>query len=117
MWWHDFGCGWVLQSEVAWEIPVDIDDAENEMHYNFALGKTLLGTCDWRFFSYLTPLIELNGITALNGDESGATVIDLTPGFRWAVGEEDHAGFGVSFPITNEQNFTSRFIFSFNHHF
>jgi|TARA_B100000809_G_scaffold266629_1_gene330366 hypothetical protein len=42
-------------------------------------GKTLMGTCDWQCFNYLTPLIELNGITSLNGDESGAKVIDLTP--------------------------------------
>jgi hypothetical protein len=87
------------------------------MHYNFALAKTLLSTCDWPVFNYLTPLIEINEITSRNGDESGATVIDLTPGFRWAVTEEDHAGFGISFPITNEQNFSNRFVFSFIHHF
>ncbi len=117
LWWHDIGRGWVLQSEIAWEIPVDVDEPENEMHYNFALSRTLLGTCDWPVFHYLTPLVELNGITSLSGDESGATVIDLTPGFRCAVTEEDHAGFGFSFPISHERNFSSQFIFSFIHHF
>jgi hypothetical protein len=117
LWWHDMGCGWVAQSEVAWEIPVDGDEPESEMRYNLGLSKTLSNAADWPVFNYLTPLIEVNGLTPLDGNRTGATVIDLTPGFRWAVTEEDHAGFGCSVPITGERHFSSQFIFSFIHHF
>jgi len=115
--WHDLGCGWVFQGELAFEIPVSVRDPENEFHYNFALSRTLLGTCDWCYFQYLTPLIELNGVTEVNGPTYGETVINVTPGVRWAVNETDHAGFGFSFPVTNEEKFESKFILSYIHHF
>ena len=66
----DFGGGTILQGELIWELPLDVAEPENEMVYNLALMHTILSTEDARFFKFLTPFVELNGISVLNGDES-----------------------------------------------
>jgi len=96
---------------------VDVDEPENELIYNIALEHSLLSTANVPFFSYITPLVELNGITVLNGPESDRTVLNVTPGVRWAISEEGHAGVGVSLPISGSRDFDSRFVFSYIRHF
>jgi hypothetical protein len=115
--WHDLGGGNVLQSECAVESPVGVHEGESLFRYNFAFSHTLRSTEHLRFFHWLTPLIELNGLTSLNGDSSGCTEIDLTPGVRWAITNEDHAGIAFSFPISGTRDFDNQFIVSFIHHF
>lgn len=117
LWWHDVGNATVLQTQLALEVPVGTHESESEFIYNVALMHTLQGTRCWSMFRWLTPLIEVNGRTLVNGEFPGRTVVELTPGVRWAISEKDHAGLGVSFPVSGTREFDSLFIFSFIHHF
>ena len=115
--WHDFGCGYVYQGEFKLEMPVSVADVENEFVYNMGISKTLLSTADWRMFRWLSPLIELNGVTALNGADSGKTVLNVSPGLRWIVRENDQVGLGFSFPVTGAQQYRSQLVVDYIRHF
>ena len=117
LWLHDFGCGYYFQSRFGFEIPVSVEEASNEFRYDLGLYHTMVGTADWCAFRYLTPLIELNGVSAVNGIDSGETTIDLTPGVRWIVREMDEAGVGWSFPVTGTENFDWQLLLSYRLHF
>jgi len=116
-WLLDFGHGWVMQGEAALELPLSTDNVENLFRYGVGIGKICLATQHWTCFRWLTPVVEFNGLTTLNGPESGRTVIDVTPGLRWIVRERDGVGFGVSFPITGSKEFDWQIIFKYSIHF
>jgi hypothetical protein len=121
----DFGRGWVLQSQAAVEIPVAVrEDVENTFSYNFALGKTLLWTVQphehgshARGIHDVTPFVELNGATILNGAVYGRTTIDITPGIFMVLGERNEFNFGASFPISGARNFDYQILMSWIRHF
>ena len=118
MWLHDFGHGNYVQSRLAFDLPVGTDeDLANGFAYDIALFHTFVETECFRVFRFLTPIFELNGFTALNGPDSGETAVDFTGGVRWLMREEDEIGFGISFPITNTNNFDYQAIFSYRLHF
>ena len=116
LWW-DLGCGNTFQSDVRISSPLSVRDPQDELIYNFALLHTITESRCWPVFRSFTPLFEVNSHTAVNGPDYGNTVVNLTPGFRWAVTDENHAGFGVSFLITSDRDFDAQYIFSFVHHF
>ena len=113
----DLGCGTTLQTEVGFELPVDVDEPENEFIYNVALGHTFLGTECNSFFRWVTPFIEFNGTSALNGDDSGHTVIDVTPGVSWQFSRKSEVAVGYSRPITGDRNFDDQFRIAYYRHF
>jgi hypothetical protein len=115
--WHDLGGGNAFQGELAVESPMGVAESEAEFRYNFALSHTLRSTEHLCFFHWLTPFVELNGQTMLNGDSSGRTVVNLTPGLRWAVNEENHAALGFSVPLSGVREYDSQLILSWCHHF
>lgn len=117
LWAHDFGGGTYLQSVVAWEVPVDVNDPTNDLRYDTGLFHTFTGTEDALVFKYLTAIFEVNGATTLNGPDADRTVIDLTAGVRWIVREEDEVGIGWSFPVSGDQNFDSQLLISYFRHF
>lgn len=117
LWLHDFGKGTYFQSRFGWEIPVSTTDVGSDFKYDLGLYHTFVGTEHWNKFRYLTPLIEANGITALNEPGHGRTVLDLTTGFRWVVREMDEVGLGWSFPLTKSTNFDNQGILSYRYHF
>ncbi len=114
---YDFGGGTVMQSEFAWEIPLDVDEPENEFIFNIGLGHTLLSTSNWCYFRNVTPLIELNGVTSLNGDASGETVLDITPGVTWNFGRSSELGVSYSEPLTGDRAFDRQFRIGYFRHF
>jgi hypothetical protein len=117
LWLHDFGGGTYFQSRFGWEVPISIENVGNDFRYDLGLYHTFVSTADWCAFRYLTPLIEVNGVTALNGTDSSQTVLDLTPGVRWVVRELDEVGVGWSFPVTGTENFDWQLLLSYRLHF
>ena len=94
---HDFGGGNYFQGRFGWEIPVSTDDVGSEFRYDMGLYHTFLSTECNHHFRWLTAAIELNGVSAINGPDSGETIVDMTTGLRWVVREMDEVGFGWSF--------------------
>lgn len=80
----------------------------NAFTFNVAVSHTFDETESNSFFRYVTPLIEVNGITG-----RGETVVNLTPGVRWVWSDYGVLGVGYSFPVTGDEEFDSQFIFSF----
>ena len=83
-----------------------------ELGYNTGLGYVFKDFSDLPLFSYPTVMAEANCFTGVGGAEAGVTVVDLTPGLRWSVGEKTFAGFGVSVPVTGPRELETLFIFS-----
>lgn len=117
LWLHDFGRGTYFQSRFGWEVPLAVEDVGGRFRYDLGLYHTLACTQEWRAFRFLTPLIEANGITTLNGVDSGQTVLDLTTGLRWQVRKMDEAGVGWSFPVTGARDSDWQLILSYRRHF
>jgi hypothetical protein len=67
----------------------------------------------------IQPLIELDGATALNGPGRGTTVINISPGIKFAPPHNEHwqFGFGAGFPITSAKDFDTRLVVSIFYHF
>ncbi len=117
MWLHDFGSGTYFQSRFGWEIPVSTEDVGSEFRYDMGLYHTLLSTECSDHFRWLTAAFEVNGVSAINGPDSGETTVDLTTGVRWVVRELDEVGIGWSFPVSGTQGFENQLIFSYRRHF
>jgi hypothetical protein len=116
-WWQDLGNANVLQTELTIDFPVGTHDGASRFHYNFCLTHTFPGTGFWKYFQWLTPTIELNGQTDLDGASSDRTVLNLLPGLIWMSGEKDQVSVSVSFPITAARDFDSQFLISYIHSF
>ena len=80
----------------------DADDA------TFDFGTSFLYVVSDEF----RPFIEIDGDVMLEGDHSGDTVVNLSPGFRYKIVEGVDIGAGVSFPITSREHFDLRAISS-----
>jgi hypothetical protein len=65
----------------------------------------------------VTPFIELNGSTLLNGANYGRTTVDVTPGVFWTLGERNEFNVGASFPISGTRNFDYQVLMSWIRHF
>jgi hypothetical protein len=117
LWLHDFGGGTYIQSRFGWELPISTKDIGNDFRYDIGLFHTYVCTEDWHALRYLTPIIEVNGVTALNGGDSSQTVVDFTSGVRWIVRELDEVGIGWSFPVTGTENFDWQLWLSYRLHF
>jgi hypothetical protein len=116
-WWQDLGNANVLQTELTVNTPVGTSQGASEFRYNFSLTHTFPGTGSWTWFQWLTPTIELNGRTPLDGASSGRTVLNLMPGVIWMMGEKDQFGVGFGFPVTATRDFDSQILVSYIHSF
>jgi hypothetical protein len=117
LWLYDFHEGTYIQSRFGWEVPVSVTDVGSEFSYDLALFHTFLATKSWPVFRFFTPIVELNGLTQLNEDGYGQTVIDLTGGCRWLVRGADEIGVGVSYSISGAREFNDQAILSYRLHF
>jgi hypothetical protein len=122
--WHDFGCGNVFQGEFGLQTPLGGAvtpggglEAGTVLHYSLYLGHTFGATKDFSCFRWLTPSLELNGLTSLDGSAAGRTEIDVTPGLRWVVNSKNYAAVGFSFPVTGARDYDSQLILDWNHDF
>jgi hypothetical protein len=116
-WWQDLGSATVLQTELIVSSPVGEPQGVSEFRYNVALTHTFPGTGSWKYFQWLTPTIELNGLTELDSTSSGRTVLNLMPGIIWMQGPKDQFGVGFSFPVTGSRDFDSQILVSYIHAF
>jgi len=117
LWLYDFHEGTYIQCRFGWEIPVSTTDIGGEFGYDLALFHTFIATKSWPVFRFFTPIVELNGLTQLNEDGYGRTVIDLTGGVRWVVRGADEIGVGVSYSISGAREFNDQAILSYRLHF
>jgi len=81
------------------------------------LCHAVLATREWRVFRFLTPIFEVNGVTALGGPEAGRTTVDFTTGVRWIVRHADEVGIGWSFPVTGRRDSDCQLLLSYRMHF
>jgi hypothetical protein len=117
LWLYDFHEGTYIQTRFGWTTPVSVTDVGSEFSYDLALFHTFLATKSWSVFRFFTPIVELNGLTQLNEDGYGRTVVDVTGGFRWVVRGADEIGIGVSHPISGATEFDDQVILSYRLHF
>ena len=75
------------------------------------------------FLYHLTPriegLLEFDSEHVFGGEEDGNTVVNITPGFKVApfASRNFKVGVGASLPISNDEEFSVRAIFSIFYHF
>jgi hypothetical protein len=87
------------------------DEEGNEFNYRFSmLLKPRPG---------LQPLIEMDGTTVLSGPEHGSTIVNISPGIKFAPPESEHWQFGIGagFPVTHTKDFNTRLVVSVFYHF
>ncbi len=60
---------------------------------------------------------ERDGETAFGGEEDGVTIVNLTPGTKFALWRELDLGLGVSFPRTRAAAFDAQGVVSVFWHF
>lgn len=102
-----------LQSNIGFEIGLG-SEAERAFGYSLGAGH-VFGDGRSYWFKYPTPIIEIDGHALLSGEDSGASVVNLTTGLRWQFGNSKKNFAGVAFrvPLTRERDFDSQVIFSF----
>ncbi len=83
--------------------PVKAGGRRNDLTYAVSLAKTW--TSPDSLFGNATTFIEAYGKTDLDGNDSGHTVLTLTPGVRATFAHRHIVMAGVEFPVTNPQPF------------
>lgn len=83
-----------------------------EFEYNMGFGYVFQEFDGPSYFSYPTLIAEVNGLTGVGGVDAGTTLVDLTAGLRWSIGDKTIAGLAASFPVTGPRDFETQFIFS-----
>jgi hypothetical protein len=63
-------------------------------------------------------LLEFDGLTVLNGEEDGESLLDIDPGMKVApvYNKDLKFGFEDGFPLTNDEEFEYKLIGSFFYH-
>jgi len=114
---YDFGDGRVIQTQWGVEVPLQTADVENTLSYNFAFSQTILATRSNKFFRWLTPFVELKGDTILNGAKNDRTVLELTPGCFWRLGDNTGISCGYAFPFMGSRDLDSELLLSIYNEF
>ncbi len=85
-------------------------EAESELGANLSWRYQVSPT--WATF------LELDGETVLSGDERGESVVNLSPGVKFAVPSNPNmqVGFGLGFPLSDDEEFGLRALASFFYH-
>ncbi|MFQ5630198.1 MAG: hypothetical protein ACE5I1_15625, partial [bacterium] len=82
---------WGIQANVVYGAAIS-GEPETELEYNLSVSRSFWG----QKFGW-TGLVELNGGTVLSGEESGESVLYVTPGAKLAI-QGWHIGAGVQIP-------------------
>ncbi|MCH7909021.1 MAG: transporter [Candidatus Hydrogenedentes bacterium] len=102
-----------IVSFVSFGIPINQngEEVETELGYNLSL----LYPVNPRF----AALLELDLETVLSGDKDGTTVVNLTPGVKVSPFSDKAMAFGVgvSFPISDTEEFNTQVVASVFYHF
>ncbi len=87
------------------------EEVETELGYNISFL--------YKFLPHVKGIIEFDGETVLSGEEEGKTIVNITPGILLSPLRNDnlHVGLGVSFPVTDKEEFDFRTIVSIFYHF
>ncbi len=86
----------------------------NDLTYDVTLARTW--SSPESFFGNATTFLELYGITDLNGDLRGRSVLSVTPGVRATLAHRHIVMAGVEFPLTDPKTFdhTVRLTYIYN---
>jgi hypothetical protein len=96
------GLYWHVQEETLVG-PVKTGGRRNDFTYAVSLAKTWSSPDS--LFGNATTFVEAYGKTDLDGNDSGHTVITLTPGLRATFAHRHIVMAGVDFPVTNPRPF------------
>lgn len=101
---------WAIQANAIYGTAIT-GVSGSELEYNLSVSRSFWGQkLGW------TGLIELNGGTALAGEESGESVLYLTPGAKLAI-MGWHIGAGVQLPVTDNRAADRVFLLQAGFHF
>lgn len=100
-----------LVTQIALDIPT-VSGESTGFGYNIGYGNVIDDASTSKLFQFPTAIFELNGATGVGGPEAGTTILDLTPGLRWFIGDRLIAGAAVSLPVTGPREFETQFIAS-----
>lgn len=83
-------------------VPVNDGDEDESTEFEYNISLLYHAIDNW-----LQVLFELNGEVALEGEEEGFSVLNLTPGFKVTPLSDKKLAIGVgfSFPVTNDEEF------------
>lgn len=100
-------------SFVEFGIPINQregEEEETELGYNLALI--------YNIHPRVQGILEFDGETVLSGDENGESVLNITPGvkFRPSADKSLEVGAGVSFPISDKEDFETQLLLSLFYH-
>ncbi len=95
---------------------IPTNQGENE-EVETELGFDVSALC--HFGERFMGLLELDGETGPSGDESGETVLNLSPGPKFVPGRnrDQNIGVGVGFPLSDTEEFETRALVSVSRHF
>jgi hypothetical protein len=88
--------------------PAKAGSKHNDLVYAASLAKTWTEPTT-PVFGNFTTFVEFYGTTNLDGDESGNTAVDVTPGIRFTLGHGNVIMAGVDFPISSPHNFDTTY--------
>ncbi|MDR3402855.1 MAG: hypothetical protein P4L99_10195 [Chthoniobacter sp.] len=91
--------------------PYATGSRRNDMTYDISLAKTWTKPGD--FLGNATTFIEAYGVTDLDGDHTGHTVITITPAFRATIAKRHVFMAGVDFPLTEPNPFERIYRFTY----
>lgn len=100
-----------VQSQFGLGLPAKGGGSTNEFVWNLGAGHVFTDFATGQLFKFPTTIVELNGLTGLNGEEAG-TVLDFTTGLRWSIASRAFGGIGYSIPLTPTKEFESQLILS-----
>ncbi len=103
-----------IEAFATFGIPTNLqsgDDSDSELGYNLSLL--------YHIRPWLQGLLEMDGQTILNGEEEGATVVNITPGVKLRPFSTSGLNIGIaaSVPVTQEKEFDARAQLSLFYHF
>ncbi len=95
-------------------IPVNDGDEDESTEFEYNISFLYNAIDNW-----LQVLLELNGEVALEGEEEGLSVLNHTPGFKTTpLNDKNFAvGVGLSFPVTDDEEFDFGLTSSVFYHF
>lgn len=100
-----------VQSQFGFGLPARGGSSTNEFVWNIGAGHVFTDFATSQLFKFPTTVVELNGLSGLNGEDAG-TVVDFTTGLRWSIGSRAFGGVGLSVPLSETKNFESQLILS-----
>ncbi len=113
----DAGYKWESLEVVAFldfGIPIN-QRAEEEVETEMGFNLSFL----YHFHPRIQGILELGGETVLSGDENGESVVNIAPGIKFdpLPNRDFQLGLGLSFPLSDKEEFETQVLLSAFYHF